>query len=81
MWWDEFELRLTNTFANLDKNADRQVHKDTMKIRMLNIKIKADFLSNMKTNIQMEMNEVPCTMNYNNSALANYRNTVKKIPR
>ena len=80
MWWDEFEARLTNAFATIDKDAGRAVHTDTAKLRMLNNKIRADFLVNMKTNIQMRMNEVPMTMTYD-SALTNYRNTVSaKFP-
>ena len=80
MWWDEFEVRLINAFAIVDKNAGRRVHTDDMKLRLLNMKIKADFLSSMKTNIQMEMNKQPRTMNFA-SALANYRNTVnEKFP-
>ena len=80
MWWDEFEVRLTNAFAILDKDAGRQVHTDDMKLRMLNSKIRADFLHNMKTNVQMEMNKTPTTMTYA-SALANYRNAVnEKFP-
>ena len=38
MWWDEFEVRLTNAFALVDKEAGRQVHTDEMRLRMLNKK-------------------------------------------
>ena len=41
-WWDEFEIRLTNAFAIIDKDARRQVHTDEMKLRLLNKKIRAD---------------------------------------
>lgn len=75
MWWDEFEIRLTNAFAIIDKDAGRQVHTDDSKLRMLNTKIKADFLSQMKSNIAMEMNKVPMTMTFD-LALTNYHNTV-----
>ena len=47
---------------------------------MLNNKVRADFLVNMKTNIQMRMNEIPMTMTYE-SVLSNYCNTVStKFP-
>ena len=80
MWWDEFEACLVNAFVTFDKDATRQVHTNDMKLRLLNTKIRADFLSNMKANIQMEMNKVPRTMTFQN-ALTNYRNMVnKKFP-
>ena len=28
MWWDEFEARLTNAFAIIDKDAGRAIHTD-----------------------------------------------------
>ena len=62
MWWDEFEVRLTNAFSAIDKEENRVVHTDKMKLRLLNKKIKADFLITMKTNIEMQMNITPMTM-------------------
>ena len=50
------------------------VHTDEMKLCLLNRKIKADFLSTMKTNIEMEMNMTPMPVTFAN-ALLNYRNT------
>ena len=73
MWWDKFEINLTNTFAVIDKNSGRQVHNDIMKLRMLNSKVRADFLVAMKTNIEMHMNTRPMVMTYT-SSLSNYRN-------
>ena len=32
MWWDKFEVRLTNAFALVDKDAGRQVHTDEMRL-------------------------------------------------
>ena len=77
MWWDEFEVRLTNAFALVNKAVERQVHTDEMKLCMLNKKIKADFLSSMKTNIEMKMNMTPMTMTFT-SAMSNYHNTVNQ---
>ena len=80
MWWDEFEARLTNAFAIVDKDTQRQVYTDDSKLWLLNQKIKADFLTNTKTTVQMEMIKVPSTMTYA-TALANYRNVVnEKFP-
>jgi hypothetical protein len=77
MWWDQFEARLTNAFAILDKDAGHQIYTDVMKLRMLNTKVKADFLTTMKTNIEIQMNVTPMTMNYE-AALTNYRNIVNQ---
>ena len=77
MWWDEFESRLTNAFAVIDKDAGRIVHTGEAKLRLLNNKIRADFMITMKTHIEMEMIKVPCTMTFQ-AALANYRNTVNQ---
>ena len=40
MWWDKFEVKLTNAFAAIDKNAGCQLHTDVMKLMIPNIKIK-----------------------------------------
>ena len=80
MWWDEFETRLTNAFATINKDAGRPVYTNKSKLRMLNNKIRADFLLTMKTSIDMEMNKVPMTMTFD-LAMTNYRNTVNvKFP-
>ena len=39
MWWDLFEVRITNLFALIYKDAVRRVHNDEMKLRMLNNKV------------------------------------------
>ena len=80
MWWDEFESRLINAFAIIDKDANRVVYTDNMKFRTLNNKIQADFLTHMRTIIQMEVTKVPMTMNFA-VAMTNYRNCVNdKFP-
>ena len=77
IWWDEFEIRLTNAFAVVDKEAGRQVHMDEMKFRLLNRKVRADFLSTIKTHIEIQMTMVPMVVTYA-SALANYCNVVNQ---
>ena len=71
----KFEVNLTNAFAVIDKNADRQVHTDVMKLSMLNSKVRADLLVEIKTNIDMKMNMQPVVMTYT-STLSHYHNTV-----
>ena len=77
MWWDLFEVRITNLFALIYKDSVRRVHNDEMKLRMLNNKVKTDYLVTIKTNIEMQMNMVPTNITYS-VALANYRNTVNQ---
>ena len=80
MWWDEFETRFTNALATIDKDAGRAVYTNDAKLRMLNNKIRADFLLTMKTSIDMEMNKVPMTKTFE-GAMRNYRYTVQaKFP-
>ena len=74
MWWEEFVIRLTNAFEIIDKYAGREVHIDKSKMRLPNKNIRADFLTTMKTTIEMHMSSTPMTTTYS-SVLANYRNT------
>ena len=62
-------------FATIDKDQGKQVYTDIAKLHMLNKKIKADFLEQVRTSIEIELAKVPITMTYN-VALASYRNTV-----
>ena len=81
MWWEEFETRLTVAFATLDKEEGRAVHSDVSKLRLLNRKVKADFLETVRTSIELELARTPMTMTYN-TALATYRNAVnRKFPK
>ena len=48
-----------------------------MKLRLLNLKVKAEFLFGMKMNIDIQMNMVPMALAYA-LALVNYRNTVNQ---
>ena len=41
MWWDEFEIRMTNAFAIDDKDVGSQVHTDKSKLRLLNKNIRS----------------------------------------
>ena len=80
MWWEEFETRLTVAFSTIDRTEGRQVHSDIAKLRMLQRKIKADFLEGARTNIELELAKTPMTMTYD-VALSTYRNAVNhKFP-
>ena len=74
-----FETRLSVTFATLDKEEGRAVYSYVSKLRLLNRKIKADFLETVRTNIELELARTPMTMTYN-TALATYRNAVNRKP-
>jgi hypothetical protein len=77
MWWSEFEKRLTRAFNAYVKREQRVVHSDPMKIRMLIDKIKADFLTPTKAQLEIELSRVPMTVTYNQS-LALFRNMVNQ---
>ena len=77
MWWAEFEKRLTRAFNAYVKREQRIVHSDPMKIRMLIDKIKADFLTPTKAQLEIELSRVPMTMTYEQS-LALFRNMVNQ---
>ena len=67
IWWDRFEIHLTNAFSILDRNAGCQVHTDEMKLLLLNKKVRAYFLTIMKTNLEMQMNMVPINIAYSSA--------------
>ena len=64
MWWSEFKKRLTRAFNAYVKQEGRVVHSDKMKIRMLIDKIKADFLTPTKAQLEIELSRVPLTITY-----------------
>ena len=77
MWWAEFEKRLTRAFNAYVKREQRVVHSDAMKIRTLLDKIKADFLTPTKAQMEIELSRIPMTMTYDQS-LALFRNMVNQ---
>jgi hypothetical protein len=64
MWWSEFEKKLTRAFNAYVKQEGRVVHSDEMKICMLIDKIKADFLTPTKAQLEIELSRVPLTITY-----------------
>ena len=77
MWWDEFETQLTDAFNTYDWHEKRSVHSDNQKLRMLKIKINADFLQSTKSSINLELDRTPVNLFYDN-ALAVFRNQVNQ---
>ena len=65
MWWSEFEKRLTCAFNAYVKREGRVVHSDSMKIHMLIDKIKANFLTPTKAQLELELSRMPMTITYN----------------
>jgi hypothetical protein len=79
MWWDLFETRLNGAFTEMNRTQDI-TYADVAKLRLLNSKVNCDFLSNTKTQIQVEMANPQMRTTYD-SALAAYRNAVNsKFP-
>ena len=77
MWWSAFEKRLTRAFNEYVKREGRVVHSDSMKIRMLIDKIKADFLTPTRAQLEIELSRTPMTVTYEQS-LALFRNMVNQ---
>ena len=55
MWWAEFEKQPTRTYNAYVKHEGPIVHSDSMKIRLLIDKIKADFLTPTKAQLEIEL--------------------------
>lgn len=77
MWWSEFKKRLTRAFNAYVKREGRIVHSNSMKIRLLIDKIKADFLTPTKAQMEIELSRTPMTMTYER-ALSLFRNMVNQ---
>ena len=75
MYWDKFERELTKAYAICDRNAGRQVDPDDKKLRALQGRVKADFMSQAKTNITSLMARRPVGVDYT-TALRIYRTEV-----
>jgi hypothetical protein len=74
----EFEKRLTRAFNAYVKREGCIVHSDDlMKIRMLIDKIKADFLTPTKAQLDIELLRIPMTITYDQS-LALFCNMVNQ---
>ena len=80
MWWDQFEIDLNFAFNAYSRKEGRDMHTDDMKLRTLNKKVTADFLSLTKSSIKIQMTAIPMNMTYI-QALAAYRQEVNlKFP-
>jgi hypothetical protein len=55
MWWAEFEKQPTRAYNAYVKHEGRIVHSDSMKIRLLIDKSKADFLTPTKAQLEIEL--------------------------
>ena len=75
MWWDEFEIQLNFAWNVYDKKERRQVHSEVMKLRTLQKKIKADFLTSSKATIDVALAAVPMVTTYD-QAIKSYRQVV-----
>ena len=73
MWWAEFEKVLTRSFAIIRKAENRNVHSNDMKLRILMGKIQADFLSQAKAALSIDMTRTPTTLTYE-TVIITFRN-------
>ena len=80
MWWEEFEKQLTKSFTIYERHEGRNVYSDLHKLRILIRKIDADFLTQIKSSINLELTRDPVTITYD-QALTTFRNEVNlKFP-
>jgi hypothetical protein len=77
MWWSEFKKRLTRAFNAHLKREGRIVHSYSMKKWMFLDKIKADFLTPTKAQLEIKLSRVPTTITHD-QALALFRNMVNQ---
>ena len=77
MWWDKFDIRMSNKLEIFNKDVGRQVHTDELKLRLLNNNICDKFITVIKATIDMQMSVTPMIMTYY-YPIANYRNTVNQ---
>ena len=75
MWWSEFEKELTRAFAIYQRVENRQVHSNSMKLRILMSKVQVDFLEQTKAALNIEMSKSPMTLTYED-ALSTFCNAV-----
>lgn len=78
MWWAEFEKHLTRAFNAYVKREGRIVHSDSMKIRMLLDKIRADFLTPNKAQLEIELSRILMTITYDQLLAGLFRNMVNQ---
>ncbi|CAJ1937314.1 unnamed protein product [Cylindrotheca closterium] len=80
MYWQKFEQILNNAYATMHHEYGRVMYTDVMKLRSLQQRIKADFLSQTKAAIEANMHAIPMTMTYD-QAMRMYRSKVsEKFP-
>ncbi len=74
MWWAEFEKRLTRAFNAYVKREGCIVHWDSIEIRILVDKIKADFLIPTKAQLEIKLSQTPMTITYDQALFCNMVN-------
>ncbi len=80
MWWALFERRLNQAFHTYVKREGRQVHSDEMKLRILLKKVRAEWLSSIKTSIDIELNRRIVNYTYDEALLAFRTEVNRKFP-
>ena len=65
MWWEEFEKRLTSAFVTIDRDEGRMVYSEQQKLWLLMGKVNADFLSQIRSTLTIQMSQVPMVLTYN----------------
>ena len=80
MWWEQFEIDLDFAFNAYSRSEGRDIHSESMRLRILTKKVNADFLATSKAAIMTQMTAIPMNMTYI-QALATFRQEVnRKFP-
>ena len=80
MWWEQFEIELDFAFNAYSRSEGRDMHSESMRLRILTKKVNADFLATSKAAIMTQMTAIPMNMTYI-QALATFRQEVnRKFP-
>ena len=78
MWWGEFQRQLNTAFATINADENRVMYSEKQKLRILLEKIQYDRLSNVKSNIIIEMSRDKLNYTYD-EAMRAFKNEVMMI--
>ena len=77
MWWEQFEIDLDFAFNAYTHSESRDIHSESMKLRILTKKVNAYFLSTSKAFVMTHMTAISMNITYIH-ALATFRQEVNR---
>ena len=68
MWWDKFVTELNAAYTAKDRHKGRQCYTNAEKLKhMVYRRLQADITSDLKTNFEVKLGEVPMTLTYDSA--------------